>query len=182
MKKKSIRALLGFALVVLAAAASAQDRNTLYLGASAGKAHYTNGCSFGPGPCKDRDTAGRFFAGLQFNRWLGIETGWGTFGHLTVGGTDIKASAVDLVGVLTVPVEGRFNAFLKGGAYHGDMKAPGVDVRKDGGTFGWGLQYNAGASAALRFEWQRYVRMGGDQFGETTHVDFLSVGLLIRIR
>jgi hypothetical protein len=182
MKKKSIRALLGFALVVLAAAASAQDRNTLYLGASAGKSHFTNGCSLGPAPCEDRDTAGRFFAGLQFNRWLGIETGYATFGKLSLGVTDIKASAVDFVGVLTVPVEGRFGAFLKGGAYHGNMKTTGLDVRKDGGTFGWGLQYNAGVGAALRFEWQRYVRMGGDPLPDTTHVDFLSVGLLIRLR
>ena len=184
MKKKCIRALLGLALTAIAFAASAQyqPHNSIYLGASVGNAHYTNGCSFGPPPCDDRDTSGRFFAGLQFNRWLAIETGWATFGKLAVGGTDIKASAADFVGVLTVPVEGRFAAFLKGGVYHGDMKSTSVDTRKDGGTFGWGLQYNAGERAALRAEWQRYARMGGNSIPETTHIDFLSIGLLIRLR
>src|SRR5438874_5642017 len=184
MKKKCIRALLGLALTAIAFAASAQyePHNSIYLGASAGSAHYTNGCSFGPPPCDDRDTAARFFAGLQFNRWLAIEAGWGTFGKLAVGGTEIKASAADLVGVLSVPVEGRFSAFLKAGAYHGNMKATGVDTRKDGGTFGWGLQYNAGERAALRAEWQPYARMGGNSIPETTHIDFLSIGLLIRLR
>ena len=180
MKKKCIRAALGLAMALIAVAASAQT--SLYVGASAGKSHFTNGCSFGPGPCEDRDTSGRFFGGLQFTSWLGLEAGWATFGKLTVADTDIKASAADLVGVLTVPIQGRFGAFLKGGVYHSDMKSPSLDQTHDGGTFGWGLQYNAGTGGAFRAEYQRYAKMGGGAFGETTHVDLLTVGILIRIQ
>jgi OOP family OmpA-OmpF porin len=182
MKKKCIRALLGLAMATLACAASAQDAN-IYLGANYGKSHFTNGCSLGPAPCdKDRDTGGGFFGGLQFNRFLGVEAGWHSPGTLRVGGVDIKTSVVDLVGVLTVPVQGRFAAYVKGGAYHGDMKSDFGDVRKDGGTFGWGLQYNAGASGAVRAEYQRFANMGGKDLPETTHVDMFTIGILFRIR
>src|SRR5438067_9032169 len=150
MKKKCIRALLGLAMTAVAMAASAQD-SSIYVGAKYGKSHFANGCSLGPAPCeKDRDTGGGFFAGLQIMSWLGIEAGWHTFGTLRLAGTDIKATAVDLVGVLTVPIYGHFAAYAKGGAYHGDMKSDFGDVRKDGGTFGLGLQYNVGASGAVR--------------------------------
>src|SRR5437762_4108072 len=123
MKKKCIRALFGFALAALAFGAAAQE-SSIYLGANYGKSHFTNGCSLGPAPCdKDRDTGGGFFGGLQFNRWLGVEAGWHTMGTLRLGTTDIKATALDLVGVLTVPIQGRFAAYAKGGVYHGDMKS-----------------------------------------------------------
>ena len=182
MKKKCIRALLGLAIAVNAIAASAQSDSSIYLGAQAGKSHFTNGCSFGPGPCKDRDTAGRFFVGLQFNRWLGLEGGYADFGKFTVAATNIKANAADIVGVLTVPIQGRFGAYLKGGAYHSEMKTEAAAVRKDGGTFGWGLQYNAGRSGAVRAEYQRYVKMGGGDLSDTTHVDLITVGILFRIQ
>lgn len=182
MKKKCIRALLGFAMAAIAIVASAQSESSIYLGANYGKSHYTNGCSLGPAPCdKDRDTSGGFFAGLQFNRWLGIEGGWHTPGTLRVGGMDIKTDLIDINGVLTVPVQGRFGAYIKGGAYHSDMKSDAGDVRKDGGTFGWGLQYNAGASGAVRVEYQRFVKVGGGQLPDTTHIDMITVGILFRI-
>jgi len=182
MKKKCIRALLGFAMAAFAIAASAQSESSIYLGANYGKSHYTNGCALGPAPCeKDRDTGGGLFAGLQFNRWLGLEGGWHTPGNLRVGGRDIKTNLVDLNGVLTVPIQGRFGAYIKGGVYHGDMKSDAGDVRHDGGTFGWGLQYNAGASGAVRAEYQRFLKMGGGQLPDTTHIDMITVGLLFRI-
>ena len=181
MNKKCIRALLGLAIAALATAASAQDAN-IYVGANYGKSHFTNGCSLGT-PCeKDRDTGGGFFGGLQFNRWLGVEGGWHTFGTLRVAGVDIKTTALDLVGVLTVPIQGRFAAYGKAGVYHGDMKSDFGDVRKNGATFGWGLQYNAGASGAVRAEYQRFAKMGGDPLPETTHVDMFTIGILFRIR
>jgi OOP family OmpA-OmpF porin len=182
MNKKCIRALLGFALASLAIAASAEDLG-IYVGGNYGKSHFTNGCSLGPAPCdKDRDTGGGLFAGLQFNRFLGLEAGWHSMGTLRVGGTDIKSSAVDLNALLHVPIHGRFGIYLKGGVYHGDMKSDFGDVRKDGGTFGWGLQYNAGRSAAVRGEYQRFVKMGGGQLPDTTHVDMLTIGILFRIQ
>jgi len=183
MKKNCIRALLGLALAAVAFAASAQFEPSLYVGANYGKSHFTNGCSLGPAPCdKDRDTGGGFFGGLQLFSWLGVEAGWHSLGTLRVGGVDIKAKAVDLVGVLTVPVQGRFAAYLKGGVYHSDMKSDFGDVRKDAGTFGWGLQYNAGASGAIRAEYQRFLRMGGKTLPDTTHVDMFTVGILFRFR
>lgn len=182
MKKNCIRSLLGFAIAVVATAASAQDPS-IYVGANYGKSHFRNGCALGPAPCeKDRDTAGGFFAGVQIMKWLGVEAGWHTFGTLRLAGTDIKASAVDLVGVLTVPVYGQFAAYAKAGAYHGDMKSDFGDVRKNGPTFGLGLQYNVGASGSIRAEWQRYMRMGGGQLLDTTPVDMFTIGLLFRFR
>jgi hypothetical protein len=181
MKKNCIRALIGLAMAAIAYAASAQD-SAIYVGASYGKSHFTNGCSLGPAPCaKDRDTGGGFFGGLQFNRFLGVEGGWHTLGTLRVGGVDIKTTAVDLVGVLTVPIQGRFAVYAKAGVYHSDMKSDFGDVRKDSGTFGWGLQYNAGASGAVRAEYQRFAKMGGGALPDTTHVDMFTIGILFRI-
>jgi hypothetical protein len=182
MKKKCIRALLGLAMAALAIPASAQNVS-LYVGANYGKSHFTNGCSLAPAPCeKDRDTGGGVFAGLQFWKWIGVEAGWHTFGTLRLGTTDIKTTAVDLVGVLTVPIYGHFAVYAKGGGYHGDMKSDFGDVRKDGGTYGGGLQYDVGGGGALRAEWQRYMKMGGGQLPDTTNIDMVTVGLVFHFR
>lgn len=182
MKKNCIRALIGLAMAAIATAASAQDPSP-YIGIDYGKSHFSNGCALGPAPCeKDRDTAGGLFGGLQLTSWLGVEAGWQTFGTLRLAGINIKATAVDIVGVLTIPVYGHFAAYAKGGAYHGDMKSDFGDARKNGPTFGVGLQYNVGASGAVRAEWQRYMRMGGGPLPETTPVDMFTAGLLFRFR
>ena len=183
---KKVMAILA-ATVGIAAALPAQAQmftaSGLYLGASIGRSVSENACALGPAPCdKKRDTAGAGFIGYEFSRWLGVEAAYHDFGRVTTGGVDTKSSAESAVVVLRLPLETRFSAYAKVGAYHGDTKNAFVDQRKNGGTYGLGLQYDAGARAAVRFEWQRFNRMAGGAFPDTTNMDYYGIAVLFRFR
>lgn len=182
MKNNRIVWILGLLAAAFALPASAQwSSGGVYFGGSLGRSTSINACALGPAPCeKKRDTAFNFFAGYDFNRYLGIEAAWNDLGHVKVGGSNIRSTAADLVAVVRLPLTNRFSAYAKGGAYHGDTKRPGVDQRKNGGTFGWGLQYDAGARFAVRGEYQRFMRMAGGSFPDSTNVDLYSIGFLFR--
>lgn len=182
MKKDHVAWASGFVIAALALPAAAQSSmSSFYVGASLGRATAVDSCKLGPPPCEsNRDTAFRFFAGYQVNRFLAAELGIGAFGKARVGGSDIKSDAADLVAVATVPLSRSFSALGKLGAYHGSTKGLGIEERKWGATFGAGLQYEPSSQFALRGEWQRYASMAGGAFANTISVDVLSLGLLIR--
>jgi OmpA-like transmembrane domain len=169
----------------IAAALPAQAQFTtsaFYIGASIGRSVASNACALGPEPCdKKRDTAGAGFIGYDISRWLGVEAAYHAFGHISVGDVDTKSSASSLVAVLHVPLESRLSVYAKGGAYHGEMKNPFVVQRKNGGTFGLGVQYDAGRGA-VRAEWQRFARMAGGAFPDTTNMDYYGIAILFRFR
>jgi len=181
---KKVMAIMA-ATVGMAAALPAQAQlttNGLYIGASIGRAVASNACALGPAPCdKKRDTAGSGFIGYDFSRWLGVEAAYHEFGRITVGDVDTKSNASSLVAVLHVPLQSRFSAYAKGGAYHGETKNPFVVQRKNGGTFGLGIQYDAGRGA-VRGEWQRFARMAGGAFPDTTNMDYYGIAVLFHFR
>jgi OmpA-OmpF porin, OOP family len=181
---KNVMAIMA-ASVGIAVALPAQAQVTasgFYIGASIGRSVATNACALGPEPCeKKRDTAGSGFIGYDFSRWLGVEAAYHDFGHISVGDVDTKSNASSLVAVLHVPLQSRFSLYAKGGAYHGEMKNPFVAQRKNGGTFGLGIQYDVG-QGAVRGEWQRFARMAGGAFPDTTNMDYYGVAILFRFR
>lgn len=184
MKKRSI--VCASALWVLVGAlpfpsAAQQSSSSLYGGASLGKSTFRDSCLLGPAPCEhNRDTAYRFFGGYQVNPYIAAELGLAALGHVTVDGSDIKADATDVVGVVTLPLYRRFSALGKLGVYHGVTKSTGIEERKWGPTFGAGLQYDSESRFALRAEWQRYARMAGGDFPAKIDLDVLDIGMLLR--
>ena len=182
MKKNQIAWGLGLVMVAFALRAGAQTTDeSLYIGGSLGRASHVDACSLGPAPCQDnKDTAYRFFAGYQMNRYLAAEIGWHYFGKATVNGTDIKSEAGDLVAVLTLPLSARFSAYGKLGAYHGTTSSPGLKETKTGPTFGGGLEYGVSRGFALRGEAQTYMHMAGGSYPAEIHIDVVSLAALIR--
>ena len=179
---KKVMAIMAAALGIAAALPAQAQSTGIYLGASIGRAVASNACALGPAPCdKKRDTAGSGFIGYDLSRWLGVEAAYHDFGRVTVGDVDTKSNASSLVGVLHVPLQSRFSVYAKGGAYHGETKNPFVVQRKNGGTFGLGLQYDAGRGA-VRAEWQRFARMAGGAFPDTTNMDYYAIAILIHFR
>lgn len=185
MKKNRIVWLFAVLAAAFALPASAQwTAAGLYFGGSLGRSNAPQACRLGPAPCeKKRDTVFSLFVGYKLNRYLALEAAYNDLGHVTVGGSDIKSRASDIVGVGYLPLTrgGRFALFGKLGAYHGEMKGAGNTQRKNGATVGWGLQYDAGRRAAVRGEWQRFIQMGGGSFPASTHVDVYTLGLLFRL-
>jgi len=182
MKKNHIAWGLGLVMAAFALRAGAQSTDeSLYLGASLGRATHVDACSLAPAPCQDnKDTAYRFFGGYQMNRYLAFEAGWHYFGKATVNGTDIKSEAGDLVAVLTMPLSARFSLYGKVGAYHGTTSSPGMKETKNGATLGGGLEYGMSRGFALRGEAQTYAKMAGGSYPAEIHIDVVSLAALIR--
>jgi OOP family OmpA-OmpF porin len=178
---KKVFAAAFLALFSLPAAAQL-DTSALYVGGSLGRSHFTNICDNGVPNCKDRDTEWSAFAGLAFSRYLGLEAGYRDFGHADVNGTSYKANAIeaDIVGLL--PLRGRLGIVARAGVYNGKIKGGGAEEKKYGGTFGWGVQYDFSPQAAMRLEYQRYVKAGGGDLGFRTHLDAVSLGVVFRFQ
>jgi opacity protein-like surface antigen len=182
MKKALLVLLAGLAGALALPAAAQSDLGTFYVGASIGRSHWTDVCNNVAGDCKPRDTDYSGFGGLQFNRYLAVEAGARAFGHAALPGGNVKASAYDLDGVVTLPLLAKFSLLGRVGIFHAEMKGENIATRKNGGTFGWGAQYDTSPQFALRLEWQRYPNLGGGDFGATTNIDSLHLAALIRFR
>ena len=174
MRKHSLLAVVALAATLFALPASAQ----WYVGAGLGRSHFTEICTVGP--CKTRDTAFDFFAGYQLIRFVGVEAAYDAFGHASVLGTDIKGDASSISGVLTVPLTRRFAIFGKAGGYHGNLKSASVSQRKNGATFGLGLEYDFDPRAGLRLQYQRFRKLGGTDIGLSTDIEVYTLQALFR--
>jgi OmpA-OmpF porin, OOP family len=180
MKNRKALYALGLAAAFFSLPAAAQlGMSSVYIGGSLGRSHFTSVCPDGV-ECTDRDTEFSFFTGLAFSRYLAVEAGYRDFGHATVGTSDIKANALELDAVGNFPLFSRLSLVGRVGVYHGKMKGA-TEERKNGGTFGWGVQYDVSQQTGLRAEWQRYSRMGGNSL-PTTNLDSFSVSALFRFR
>lgn len=159
----------------LALPAAAQS---LYAGASLGRAHYNAACD-GLTNCDDRDTGFSFFAGWQLNRFIALEAGYRDFGHLSSDEGNVKANALELDAVGTLHIYRGFSLLGRVGAFHGNVKGSSSE-RNNNVTFGWGGQYDFTPVVAMRGEWQRYRKMGGGDFGTKIDIDALSLAMLFR--
>jgi len=172
--------------IVLAAAAAAAlpafaADNGAYVGLSAGKADWkadsVNGVTG-----DSSGTAGKVFAGYQFNKNLGLELGYadlGKFGGAGTGSARAHATSLDAVGMLPIG-DSAFSAIGRVGVANTRTRTTsvlGVDDSSSGTDVkaGLGVQYNLSKNAALRAEWERY-RM--KQFGEKNNADLATVGFV----
>jgi OmpA-like transmembrane domain len=174
------RLLLVFA--VLAAAFALPASAQFYLGGSLGRSHFVDVCSSGGfTTCKPRDTEWSAFAGWQLGRYLGVEGGYRAFGHASFNpGGNVKGNALELDGVGYLPLYGNFSLIGRIGVFAGKLKGESIEERTHNGTFGWGAQYDFSPQAGVRFEWQRYLKMGGGDFGARTKMDSLALGVVFR--
>lgn len=181
MRKNHLLLAAALAAACFSVPAAAQlSPSALYLGVQAGRSHFTNVCSAGL-ECKDRDTDGGVFGGLQFSRYIALEAAYTYLGHAEIGGANVKANALELDAVLTMPLYKGFGLLGRVGAFHGTLKGDTKAENKNGVTYGWGAQYDFDR-AALRLEWQRHPDLGGGDFGAKTDIDTLNLGVLFRFR
>jgi OOP family OmpA-OmpF porin len=153
--------------------------NGFYLGGSLGRSHMTDICQLGT-ECKSRDTEFSLLAGWQFNRFLAAETAYRDFGHASLNTGDIKAHAMELDAVGTIPVTGRFAVLGRLGVFRGTTKGQALEEKNSGATYGFGGQYSTSDKVSLRLEWQRYRDLAGGAFGVKTDIDSLSLGVVFR--
>ena len=198
MNKKVGAAILGVLLCAALGPVAAQDSERgIYIGGSVGYSQYQDACDRALVPCDEGDTAGRFFAGYQFNRNWSAEIGVGHFGKASgsgavVGGAGsgsftLKADGWDVTAVATIPLSGGLGVLGRLGAYRarttldqeGTFFAPMHDAgTQSGWTYGAGLSYTLGR-LGLRAEWQRYDNIGAAGVG-TDDIDVFSLGALFR--
>jgi OOP family OmpA-OmpF porin len=179
--KRNLLLAAGLAAAAFAAPASAQlSTSGLYAGVSSGQSHFENVCG-NVAECDDRDTNGSLFAGFQFSRYVALEAAWRFFGHAKIADASVKANAIELDAVASLPLYKGFSLFGRVGAFHATMKGESASENENGVTYGWGGQYDFDRWAA-RFEWQRHPDLGGGDFVAKTDIDSLNLGVLIRFR
>jgi OmpA-OmpF porin, OOP family len=198
MNNKVGAAILGMLLVAAIGPAVAQESERgIYIGGSVGYSQYQNACDRALVPCDEGDTAGRFFAGYQFNRNWSAEIGVGRFGEASGSGTvvggagtgsfKLKSEGWDVTAVATIPLGSGLGVLGRLGVYRarttldqeGSFFAPMHDAgTQSGWTYGAGLSYTLGW-LGLRAEWQRYDNIGADSIGDD-EIDMFSLGVLFR--
>jgi len=165
-----------------------------YIGASVGYAQAKNGClgflSGGGRSCDDSGLAWGLLGGYQLNRYFGAEVAYRDLGKVrakSATSDEFSHAAVwDLTAMGIVPIEERFSAYGRFGAYLATLDASERDIAdhtNSGLTYGAGLQWDFRAGYGLRAQWQRYRNVGGgDQTYGSNHYDVLGVALLYRLR
>jgi OOP family OmpA-OmpF porin len=162
--KKWIAAMLGAAAMAMSAGALAQKSETgWYVGGMIGQADLDI----------DEDTAWKFSAGYQINRTFAVELGYTSLADFSVLGTDVEASAWEVIGVGKLPVANQFSVYgLLGIAFtEAEVEGFGKDDSTEL-TFGVGAQYDFSPKLGLRAQWQRY---GADE-----DIDVMSVGIVYK--
>ena len=195
MKTKSVIAILGLAAASFALPAAAQmsrpSLSSAYAGGSIGQSKMKFDC-LGLPTCDQTDTAFRLFAGYQFTPNIAAEIGYADLGTSHFGAVgiiigDVKATAWDISAVGTFPVASQFSILGRLGLFNGETKAtaPGIpssDDKKSGVLWGLGGQFDLNKNLAFRAEWNRYSKLGGDNFGEKFDVDVFNVSALYRFQ
>ena len=205
-----MKKLLALALLVTATPAFAQvtrfppppppSLDGPYIGAGLGYAQAKKGCldilSGGGRGCDDNDMAWGGYAGYRFMRFLAAEAAYHDLGRVTATGAtsseSVHAVAMDLTGLAILQLDDHLGAFLRIGAYRAtlDTSVRGVDDHTNGNiTYGAGLQWDLamlgaqGINAGVRFDWQRYKKVGGDDtvYGSNNY-DVLNASLFWRFR
>lgn len=186
MKSKAVLAVLGFAAALaLSLPAMAQmSTSAFYAGGTLGKATSSEFCNqLGP-TCDDQTQTWRILGGYQFNRYFSVEAGYHNLGVSRDDDPAVLKSAeqkaVELVGILSIPIGRDFAVYAKGGAYRsrikGSLTGASFKESKTAGTFGLGVQWNYFEPLGLRVELQSYPRMGGLSAGTETDIYVWSIG------
>jgi len=170
MKNAALAALFAVILGVpsLAMAQMKAADSGWYIGASVGQADMDQ--------VNDKDTSLKILGGYQFNRNLAAEAGYTDFGKTSSGGTEVKATAWEGVGVGILPIGDRFGVFGKAGFFWGETKSGGTSSDSVELTYGVGAHFDITRNLRLRGEWQKYTDVGDG----ATDIDVLSVGVVFR--
>jgi OOP family OmpA-OmpF porin len=202
IKNRCAAVLLFAAGLTFSLASMAQPRAETgwYVGGSIGQSEVQDFCDGVPG-CDDTDTAWKFFGGYQINPNFSIEAGYTDLGKSRVnatgpGGTvdaTVEATALEFVGVGSLPLGNQFSLFGKLGIYRAEVEQRGsavvfgtpipldADDSNTDLTFGFGVKFDLTRNFAVRGEWQRYSDVGGSDIGEAD-VDVISVGIVFRFQ
>ena len=193
--KVLIAAMLGAAVMAAPAVSTAQARTDSgwYVGASVGQSKNRHFDCSGFSSCDSEAAAFGVLGGYRINRNFAAELGYHDFGKVTFSAPgvsgNIKANAVELVGLGAYPFANQFSVYGKLGAYRAESKISaqvaglGNGSLKDRNTdltFGLGAQYDVTRAAGVRAEWQRYKNVGGDDTGGKSDIDVISIGLVWR--
>lgn len=153
----------------------------------------------------ERDPGVKVLGGYRFNRHVAIEGGYAWLGEFQFSNQASAPAAgaqtaqmrviglfVDAVGLL--PLGRGFTALAKVGVVGSEVRtlrtvtgqvtpAPGLSTTAYADEanlkYGLGMQYDLGARAAVRAEWERFVGLGSGQTGEVD-LDVYSIGLMLR--
>jgi len=145
-----------------------------YIGGNLGMADFDE---FG-----DDDTSFKILGGYQINRNFGVEVGYIDFGKVDITGGSVKASAFELVGVGTLPINDKFSVIGKLGFARGEGEAntvvgtfsdDSVEV-----TYGVGVKYNFTPVLGVTAEYQAYPDVGNGG----SDINVFSVGVVYRFR
>jgi opacity protein-like surface antigen len=166
IKRTLLCTALGMATATGAAFAE-DEENGVTLGLDAGQAEARNACD-NVINCESDDNAVRVSLGYQFNRMLGLEAGYSSFGTVfesnnNQGVLSQDANAWTLSATGTVPIGDRFGIYGRAGVARFDNETSstvqGVPVSDDNETkpyFGAGVKMGLTGNFALRAEYQRY--------------------------
>jgi OmpA-OmpF porin, OOP family len=130
----------------------------------------------------EKDTSFKILGGYQINRNFGVELGYTDFGKVDSGGVTFKGTAIELVGVGSLPINDKFSVFGKLGFAMGDGEASGggVTVSDDSVevTYGIGVKYNITPVFGVTAEYQAYP----DFANGATDVSVFSIGVVYRFK
>ncbi len=128
----------------------------------------------------DDDSGTKFYGGYHFTDRYALEGGHtdlGTFDFDVpfLGTGDVEVDGIQVAGVASFPIKGKFSIFGKAGVYmwDADISVPALGSGGDDGTdimYGFGLNYGAG-NWGIRGEWEHF---------DEVDVDMLSVGVIYR--
>ncbi len=165
-----------------------------YVGGGLGYSQAKKGCldllSGGGRTCDDKDMAWGGYAGYRFMRFLAAEAAYHDLGRVTATGPgsteSVHGVVMDLTGLGILQLDEHFGAFLRIGVYRAtlDTSVRGINDHTNGNiTYGAGLQWDRVMFGGLgvRFDWQRYKKVGGDDtpYGSNNY-DVLNASLFWR--
>lgn len=198
-------ALVGVVFVTLAAGPVVASAQGWYAGASIGQATVKEdlGCDLVSGlgvACSedDSDTALKLFAGYEINPNVGIEFAYIDLGQAKLDAFDgidslnieWETSGLNVAVVGALPVSNQFTVTGKVGLFRWDVDADVggtliTESDSESGTdlmFGLGLKYDVTNNVSVRAEWERFTDVGDDNTTGQSDVDFLSVGILFKLK
>lgn len=146
---------------------------------SPAESHWYVGGHFGRADwdrANDEDTSIRLLGGYQVNRNIAAEFGYIDFGK--VSGGSASGTALDLVGVGTIPIGNRFSAYGKLGFAWSEVKGFGQNESSLELTYGLGASFDLNPQVAFRVEWQKYPDAGDS----ATDIDVMSIGAIFRFK
>jgi hypothetical protein len=184
-------ALLISIFAVCSQSVLAQDRAVFYVGGSLGHSvAKEEACSGATMPCDRRDTNWGVQAGLDFNRYIGVEGGYRSLGRvqqqddLAGNNSQVKVTLSELVLVGSLPVD-RLVIYGKFGGYHAKSvltttTGSNASATNNQWTAGVGFGYDVFKHLRIRAEYQRYNSVGRSTVGLRSDVETYSLGAVVR--